>query len=147
MKFLRPDTHMIVGYRPVDMSDHENERSAVELALPSEFSDKAKACWEYFKGTAFIFEYKERLVVTDESHCLTEHGNGETLPTVLHAGFVIPGMSWSKFLKKPAMTLTRMDFWKGKIPKRRGGLPLRNVFPNVYNQQSWQLISPDILYF
>ena len=78
MKFLRPDTHMIVGYRPVDMNDHENERSAVELALPSEFSDKAKACWEYFKGTAFIFEYKERLVVTDES--LTEHGDGRNAP-------------------------------------------------------------------
>lgn len=46
MKFLRPDTHMIVGYRPTDMNDHENERSAVELALPDSFSDKAKACWE-----------------------------------------------------------------------------------------------------
>lgn len=80
MKFLRPDTHMIVGYRPVDMNDHENERSAVELALPSKFSDKAKTCWEYFKGTAFIFEYKERLVVTDESLCLTEHGDGRNAP-------------------------------------------------------------------
>ncbi len=44
MKFLRHDTHMIVGYRPVDMNDHENESSAVELALPGSFSDKAKAC-------------------------------------------------------------------------------------------------------
>ncbi|MDE5936375.1 MAG: hypothetical protein K2G83_03105 [Ruminococcus sp.] len=76
MKFLRPDTHMIVGYRPLDMNDHENERSAVELALPDGFSDKAKDCWEYFRGTAFIFEYKDRLVVTDESLYLTEHGDG-----------------------------------------------------------------------
>ena len=80
MKFLRPDTHMIVGYRPVDMNDHENERSAVELALPDSFSDKAKACWEYFESAAFIFEYKDRLVVTDESLYLTEHGDGKTDP-------------------------------------------------------------------
>ena len=76
MKFLRPDTHMIVGYRPTDRNDRENERSAVELALPTSFSEKAKACWEYFEGTAFIFDYKGRLVVTDESLYLTEHGNG-----------------------------------------------------------------------
>ena len=44
MIFLRHDTHMLVGYRPVDMNDHENESSAVELALPGGFSDKAKAC-------------------------------------------------------------------------------------------------------
>ncbi len=76
MKFLRHDTHMIVGYRPVDMNDHENESSAVELALPGSFSDKAKACWEYFTGSAFIFEYKDRLVVTDEGLYLTNHGDG-----------------------------------------------------------------------
>ena len=80
MKFLRPDTHMIVGYRPMDMNDHENESSAVELALPDGFSDKVKACWEYFRGSAFIFEYKNRLVVTDESLYLTEHGDGKTTP-------------------------------------------------------------------
>ncbi len=76
MKFLRPDTHMIVGYRPMDMNDHENESSAVEFALPDGFSDKAKACWEYFRGSAFIFEYKDRLVVTDEGLYLTSHGDG-----------------------------------------------------------------------
>ncbi len=76
MKFLRPDTHMIVGYRPTDMNDHENERSAVELALPTGFSEKAKACWEYFRDAAAIFEYSNCLVVTDESLYLTEHGDG-----------------------------------------------------------------------
>lgn len=75
MKFLRPDTHMIVGYRPTDKNDHENERLAVELALPDSFSEKAKACWEYFDGTAFIFEYKDRLVITDESRLLSEIEN------------------------------------------------------------------------
>lgn len=34
----------------------------------------------YFRGSAFIFEYKDRLVVTDESLCLTEHGDGKTAP-------------------------------------------------------------------
>ncbi len=75
MRFLRPDTHMIVGYRPTDMNDHEKERSAVELALPTSFSDKAKACWEYFRDAAAIFEYDERLIVTDESYLLSETDN------------------------------------------------------------------------
>lgn len=75
MKFLRPDTHILHGIRAVDKNDRQNEGTAVELALPSGFSDKAKACWEYFTGSAFIFEYKDRLVVTDEGLYLTGHGD------------------------------------------------------------------------
>lgn len=76
MKFLNGHTHILHGLKPVDLNDQKNERTAVELALPDNFSDKAKACWDYFDGTAFIFEYKNTLVVTDESLYLTEHGDG-----------------------------------------------------------------------
>jgi len=44
--------------------------------LPEGFSGKAKACWTYFSGAAYLFEYKGRLVMTDESLYLTEHGDG-----------------------------------------------------------------------
>lgn len=103
MKFLRPDTHMIVGYRPTDRNDHENERSAVELALPDSFSEKAKACWEYFEDAAFIFEYKNRLVVTDESRLLSEI---ET-PAADPDGFMTPGKNWKASLKRSTMNLPR----------------------------------------
>ena len=76
MKFLRQDTHILHGLKPVDMNDRKSERTAVEPALPENFSGKAKACWRYFEGVAFIFEYKNRLVITDEALELTEHGDG-----------------------------------------------------------------------
>lgn len=80
MKFWRSDTHIILGHNAIDRNDRENEKTAVELALPFGFSDKAKACWDYLDGTAFIFEYKNRLVITDESLDLTEYGDGKILP-------------------------------------------------------------------
>ncbi|MBP3802549.1 MAG: hypothetical protein J6I76_01440 [Oribacterium sp.] len=77
MKFLRSDNHITsCGERPVDMNDRESEGTAIELSLPTSLSEKAKACWDYFDGTAFAFEYKGRLVVTDEGLYLTEHGDG-----------------------------------------------------------------------
>ena len=77
MKFLRADNSVtFCGETPVDRNDRESEKTAIELSLPEGFSDKAKACWEYFDGTAFAFEYKGRLVITDESLYLTEHGDG-----------------------------------------------------------------------
>lgn len=76
MNFLNAHTRILQGERPVDMNDRESEWMAVELDIPDNFSDKAKACWEYFEGTAFIFQYKNRLVVTDEGLYLTEHGDG-----------------------------------------------------------------------
>ena len=80
MKFLDEHTHILYGLNPVDKNDRENESTAVELALPTNFSEKAKACWHYFRGAAFIFEYKNRLVVTDEGLMLTSHGDGRTEP-------------------------------------------------------------------
>ena len=61
---------------PVDKNDPESAKTAIPLELPEDFSEKAQAAWDYFDDTAFLFEYKGKLVVTDESMCLTVHGNG-----------------------------------------------------------------------
>ena len=77
MKFFNNHTRIKhYGPTPIDLNDRKNEGTAVELALPDNFSDKAKDCWEYFEEAAFIFEYKERLVVTDESLYLTTYDDG-----------------------------------------------------------------------
>ena len=80
MKFLNEHTHILHGLKPVDKNDPENQCTAVELALPDNFSEKAKACWHYFRGSAYIFEYGKCLVVTDESLMLTSHGDGRNEP-------------------------------------------------------------------
>lgn len=76
MKYMRPDTHILTGLYPTDRNDPATENTATEYALPDGFSAKAKACWDYFEGAAFLFSYKGQLVVTDESLYLTEHGDG-----------------------------------------------------------------------
>lgn len=76
MKFLRDDVRVLEGLIPVDHNDPASAASAVELSVPTEFSSKAKAVMAYFDDSAFIFEYKGRLVVTDESLWLTGHGDG-----------------------------------------------------------------------
>ena len=77
LKFLRDDNQITYcGECPVDMNDRGSEGTAIELTLPTGLSGKAWKCWDYFDGTAFAFEYKGRLVVTDESLYLTEHGDG-----------------------------------------------------------------------
>ena len=76
MKFLNEHTRILKGIHPVDMNDRMSEGTAVELDLPDNFSDKAKACWNYFEGAAFIFEYDGKLTVTDEGLNLTAHGDG-----------------------------------------------------------------------
>ena len=76
MKFFNEHTRILKGIHPVDMNDRMSEGTAVELDLPDNFSDKAKACWDYFDGAAFIFEYQNRIVVTDEGMNLTAHGDG-----------------------------------------------------------------------
>ena len=77
MKFLREDTHIIFDEdKPFDRHNPESAATAIELALPTGFSDKAKACWNYFDGTAFLYEYKGQLVATDESRELTCAGDG-----------------------------------------------------------------------
>lgn len=76
MKFARNDIRILEGLEPIDMNDRESEGTAIEYSLPTRFSGKAKACWAYFSGAAFLFEYKDRLVITDEGLYLTEHGDG-----------------------------------------------------------------------
>ncbi len=76
MKFQRPDTRIYTDLHPIDMNDRDSEDTAIEYGLPTGFSDKAKACWDYFEGTAFLFSYKGKLVMTDEGLYLTEHGDG-----------------------------------------------------------------------
>ncbi len=77
VKFARSDTHIILnGKKPIDKRNPQSAALAIELALPTGFSKKAKACWNEFNDTAFLFEYKGKLVVTDESLCLTAYGDG-----------------------------------------------------------------------
>ena len=76
MKFARPDVHIIEELEPIDRNDPAGAASAIEYSLPTDFSWRAKAAWKYFEGSAFLFEYKGKLVITDESLYLTEHGNG-----------------------------------------------------------------------
>ena len=76
MKFLREDVRVLDGLVPVDRNDPASAASAIELSVPTGFSPKAMAVMDYFDDTAFVFEYKGRLVVTDESLWLTEHGDG-----------------------------------------------------------------------
>lgn len=80
MKFLNEHTRILHEPEPIDMNDRKNESTAVGLVLPDNFSDKAKACWRYLEGSAFIFEYKNRLVVTDEGLYLTAYGDGKNAP-------------------------------------------------------------------
>lgn len=74
--YLDEHTDIITGDTPVDMNDVGNESTAIEYMLPDNFSEKAKKFWIYLEGAAFIFEYEGRLVITDESLYLTEHGDG-----------------------------------------------------------------------
>ncbi|OLR55056.1 hypothetical protein BHK98_02620 [Hornefia porci] len=77
MKFLRKDNQItFCGEYPIDKNDPAAAKEAIELTLPEGFSKKAKECWDYFDGAAFIFEYKGRLVITDEAVELTEAGDG-----------------------------------------------------------------------
>ena len=76
MKFLRDDVRVLDGLVPVDRNDPASAASAVWLSVPTRFSPKARSVMAYFDYTAFIFEYKGRLVVTDESLWLTDHGDG-----------------------------------------------------------------------
>lgn len=75
-KYQRDDVWMYADQRPTDLLDPESELTAIEYSLPESFSEKAKLVWEYLDGAGFIFEYKGRLVITDESLYLTEAGDG-----------------------------------------------------------------------
>ena len=84
MKFNRTDAQTLTaaqftatyGEAPVDKNDPESAMTAIFYTVPTDMSAKAQAAMDYLDGTAFIFEYKDQLIVTDESLYLTDHGNG-----------------------------------------------------------------------
>ena len=77
MKFARTDIQITYcGDDPIDRNDPASAATAIEYTLPTRFSNKAKACWPYFSGAAYLFEYKGQLVVTDEALELTMAGDG-----------------------------------------------------------------------
>ena len=76
LKFWREDTCITYcGEAPVDRNNPEKASTAIELAFPTGFSKEAKAVLDYLEGTAFLYEYDGRLVVTDESLELTLHAD------------------------------------------------------------------------
>ena len=76
MKFLRADTAIYCDPRPIDRDDPDAARTAIGYDLPTGFSIKAKRFWKYLEGAAFIFEVRDKLIVTDESLELSSGGDG-----------------------------------------------------------------------
>lgn len=60
----------------IDRSDPEAAVTAIEIQFPSTFSDKAWRVIRYFAGAMYLYSYKGKFVVTDESLELTEYGDG-----------------------------------------------------------------------
>ena len=75
MKFKTEDNRM-TWLDAEDRNDPAAAAGAIGLTLPASFSRAARYAWEYLDGAAFAFEYKGRLVITDESLDLTEAGDG-----------------------------------------------------------------------
>ena len=61
---------------PIDMNDPIGAFTAIEIRFPESFSKKAWRVIDYFEGAAFLYVYKGKFVVTDESLYLTMHGDG-----------------------------------------------------------------------
>ena len=58
------------------MNDPEAAKTAVELQFLETFSPKALACVRDFEGSMYLYRYKGKFVLTDESLYLTDHGDG-----------------------------------------------------------------------
>ena len=52
MKYARRDVRIYNDLEPIDRNDPESAKTTIEYGLPTGFSGKAKACWEYFSGAA-----------------------------------------------------------------------------------------------
>ena len=59
-----------------DRNDPKAAITAIELRFPPTFSERAWKVINYFDGTMFLYVYKGKFVVTDESLDLTEAGDG-----------------------------------------------------------------------
>lgn len=60
----------------IDRNDPEADVTAVELQFPKTFSARAWRVIHYMEGAMYLYSYKGKFVVTDESLELTESGNG-----------------------------------------------------------------------
>lgn len=66
----------MLNLKPMDLLDPEAASTAVFVDYPDTLTEKALEAAAYFDDTAFLFQYKGRLVLTDESLWLTEAGDG-----------------------------------------------------------------------
>lgn len=110
-KFLNEHVRILNGEKPIDMNDRKNEYYAIQYDLPDNFSEKAKRhFYDYYDGTALIFEYKGKLVVTDESLWLTEYGDGSA-----DAPYGCPRWicdSWEQLEKELENNCDELSEWK-----------------------------------
>lgn len=60
----------------IDRNDPQAEQTAIEIRFPDTFCERAWKVIRYFDGTMFLYVYKGKFVVTDESLYLTDHGDG-----------------------------------------------------------------------
>lgn len=105
-KFYRMDTMIIPYIVPVDRHDKMAVFEAICFDVPKGFSNKAKAFMEYLDDTAFIFEYKGKLILTDESLYLTAYGDGINDPI---GGPRWEGYSWDELEKWLEMNYDEME--------------------------------------
>ena len=61
---------------PIDKNDPDAVSTAMFLGYPDTLSEKALKAVAYFEDSAFLFQYKGRLVLTDEGGYLTDAGSG-----------------------------------------------------------------------
>lgn len=69
MKFATRDDISVYTYCIDDDSP-----VVIEYTLPTGFSEKAHAVWDYLEGAAYLFEHNHHLVITDESLDLEYEG-------------------------------------------------------------------------
>lgn len=68
----------------VDRNDPDAAVTAIEIRFPETFCERAWKVIRCLDDTIFLYAYKGRFVVTDESLYLTDHGNGS--PTAPFGG-------------------------------------------------------------
>lgn len=68
---------------PYDPKDPAAEGSAVAIQWPKDLPIRAQMVIEYFQNAMYLFRYKGKYVLTDESGCLTNYSEGEGPRAVL----------------------------------------------------------------
>ena len=80
-KVVTAVTHRISPYErqihpAIDRNDTEAAITAIELRFPATFSERAWKVITYFRGAMYLYSYKGKFVVTDESLELIEYRGG-----------------------------------------------------------------------